>query len=143
MDSAEAIPVLGAALLGVALSAPGQMSVNGIWTAAVMRARAIWPPLQEAMTSCSEKFELAEDSDLCSPLAVYGAFSVGNVFQPSLAISGREVAQYLDAQYTSVAFAFTIGALLGGVVIFFIGRPIDKLGPRWSLRQAFVVAHSR
>jgi MFS family permease len=76
MDSAEAIPVLGAALLGVALSAPGQMSVNGIWTAAV--------------------------------------------------------AQYLDAQYTSVAFAFTIGALLGGVVIFFIGRPIDKLGPRWS-----------
>ena len=84
MDSAEAIPVLGAALLGVALSAPGQMSVNGIWTAAVMRARAICPPPQEAMTSCSEKFELAEDSDLCSPLAVYGAFSVGNVFQPSL-----------------------------------------------------------
>lgn len=76
VDSAEALPALVSALGGVALSGAGQMSVNGIWTAAV--------------------------------------------------------AEHLEVPYTSVSSAFTIGALLGGVVILFIGDPIDRLGPRWS-----------
>ena len=52
-----------------------------------------------------------------------------------LAVRVEEVAENLDVQYTLVAFAFTIGALLGSIVIFFIGRPIDRLGPRWSARS--------